>query len=124
MKKMKTEFKTVDEYIATFSPEVQAVLEQVRQTVRQAAPDAVEALSYGMPAFKLNGKVLVYFAAFKSHIGFYPLPSGITAFEKDLAPYARGKGSIQFPLDKPMPLDLVTRIVKYRAAENQSPEKK
>jgi len=109
--------KNIDEYIAGFPKDVQALLEQIRTTVRKAAPDAVEAISYGMPAFKLNGN-LVYFAGFKNHIGFYPVPSGIEAFKKELSVYEQGKGSVRFPLNKPMPLDLITKIVKFRVEEN------
>ena len=109
--------KNIDEYIAGFPKDVQALLEQIRTTVRKAAPDAVEAISYGMPAFKLNGN-LVYFAGFKNHIGFYPVPSGIEAFKKELSVYEQGKGSVRFPLNKPMPLDLITKIVKFRVKEN------
>ncbi len=105
--------KTIDEYLSGFTKEVQVVLMQVRKTIQVASPDATETISYGMPAFKLNG-ILVYFAAFKNHIGLYALPSGNKAFEKELSQYKTGKGSIQFPLNKPMPLDLITKIVKYR----------
>jgi uncharacterized protein YdhG (YjbR/CyaY superfamily) len=89
----------------------------MRQTIRKAAPSSVEAISYQMPTFKLNGKNLVHFAAFKNHIGFYPIPSGITAFKKELSVYKQGKGSVQFPLDQPMPYDLVKRIAIYRVKE-------
>lgn len=109
--------KDINEYIAGFTPEVQKLLEQVRQTVQKTAPDAEETISYGMPAFKLNGN-LVYFAAFTKHIGFYALPSGNQAFQKELGNYKTGKGSIQFPFDKPLPLDLITKIVKFRVEEN------
>jgi uncharacterized protein YdhG (YjbR/CyaY superfamily) len=109
--------KDTNEYIAGFAPEVQQLLEKVRSTIQKAAPEAVEAISYGMPAFKLNGN-LVYFAAFKSHIGFYALPSGNEAFQKELSQYKTGKGSIQFPFDKPLPLELITKIVKFRVEEN------
>lgn len=109
--------KDTNEYIAGFAPEVQQLLEKVRSTIQKAAPEAVEAISYGMPAFKLNGN-LVYFAAFKSHIGFYALPSGNEAFQKELSQYKTGKGSIQFPFDKPLPLELITKIVKFRIEEN------
>jgi len=108
---------TVDEYIDSFPKEVQVLLQKMRQTIQQAAPDAVETISYKMPAFKLAGKNLVYFAGFVHHIGFYPIPSGITAFKKELSMYKQGKGSVQFPLDKPIPYDLVRRIVLYRAKE-------
>jgi len=113
----KTNFRSVDEYIKTFPKEVQSILEKMRQTVKKAAPDVVEAISYQMPTFKLNGKALVYFAAFKSHIGFYPIPSGVEAFKKELSPYKKGKGSVQFPMDQPMPYDLVKRIVRFRAKQ-------
>ena len=113
----KTNFRSVDEYIKTFPKEVQSILEKMRQTVKKAAPGVVEAISYQMPTFKLNGKALVYFAAFKSHIGFYPIPSGVEAFKKELSPYKKGKGSVQFPMDQPMPYDLVKRIVRFRAKQ-------
>jgi uncharacterized protein YdhG (YjbR/CyaY superfamily) len=107
----------IDEYIAGFPPDVREILEQVRATVRAAAPDAVEKMSYRMPTFYLHGN-LVHFAAFKNHIGFYPTPTGIRKFEDELAAYKGGKGSVQFPLDKPMPLDLIREIVEYRVQEN------
>lgn len=110
-------FKTIDEYIKTFPKEVQAILEELRQTIRKAAPEAVETISYQMPAFKLNGN-LVYFAAYEHHIGFYPTSSGISSFKKELAPYKSSKGAVQFPLDKPIPFDLVTKIVEFRMKEN------
>jgi uncharacterized protein YdhG (YjbR/CyaY superfamily) len=94
----------------------------MRQTIRKAAPEAIEAISYQMPAFKLNGN-LVYFAAFKNHIGFYPTPSGIESFTEELSPYAKGKGSVQFPLDKPIPYDLVEKIVLFRVKENLAKKK-
>lgn len=114
----KKPFKTIDAYIQTFPKDVQAILEKVRQTIQKAAPDAVETISYRMPTFKLNGKGLVYFAAYEKHIGFYPIPSGMRAFEKELASYKQGKGSVQFPIDQPIPYDLVRRIVLFRAKEN------
>ena len=110
-------FKTIDEYIKTFPKEVQAILENVRQTIRKAAPEAIETISYQMPTFKLNGKGLVYFAAYKRHVGFYPIPSGVEAFRKELSEYRQGKGSVQFPIDKPIPYDLVRRIVQFRVKE-------
>src|SRR5438876_12352326 len=113
----KKQFKTIDEYIKASPTDVQGILQSLRLTIRKAAPEAVEAISYGMPTFKLNGKGLVYFAAHKNHIGFYPIPSGIEAFEKELSPYKQGKGSVQFPLDRPVPYDLVKEIVKYRVKE-------
>ena len=114
----KNQFKTMDEYIETFPKDVQKILEEMRQTIKKAAPEAVEAISYQMPTFKLNGKNLVHFAAFKNHIGFYPIPSGIEAFKEELSLYKQGKGSVQFPMDKPIPYDLVKKIVDYRAKEN------
>lgn len=108
---------TIDEYISSFPKDIQKVLEEIRSAIRKAAPDAVEAISYGIPTFKLNGN-LVHFAAFKNHIGFYPTPSGIEEFEKELSVYKQGKGSVQFPLDIPLPLTLITKIVKYRTKKN------
>src|SRR5512136_2270655 len=99
---MKTQYKTIDEYIKTFPVGTQSILEKMRQTIRKAAPGTIEAISYQMPAFKLNG-VLVYFAAHKNHIGFYPTASGIEAFKAELTPYKFSKGAAQFPLDKPIP---------------------
>jgi len=115
----KTDFRSVDEYIKAFPKDVQDLLEKMRQTIKKAAPGAVEVISYQMPTFKLKGKNLVYFAAFKNHIGFYPVPSGVAAFKKELSPYNQGKGSVQFPFDKPVPYDLVRRIVQFRAREQQ-----
>jgi len=109
--------ETIDDYIATFPENVQQLLQQIRTTIRKAAPKAEEKISYGMPTFTLNGN-LVYFAAFKNHIGFYALPSGHAAFQKELSKYKMGKGSVQFPLDEPMPLRLITQIVKFRVVEN------
>jgi uncharacterized protein YdhG (YjbR/CyaY superfamily) len=114
---MRKQFGTIDEYIKSFPKDVQGILEKMRETIRKAAPDAVEAISYQMPTFKLNGKNLVHFAAFKNHIGFYPIPSGIEAFKKELSPYKQGKGSVQFPIDKPIPYDLVKKIVIFRSKE-------
>ena len=109
---------TIDAYIKTFPQNVQEILEKVRQIIRKEAPEAVEAISYGMPTFKLNGKNLVHFAGWKEHIGFYPTPSGIEKFKKELSHYQGAKGSIQFPLNQPIPYDLITQIVKYRIEEN------
>ena len=117
MAKPKKQLKTVDEYIAAFPKEVQDVLEKIRSTIRESAPKAEEAISYGIPAFILNGRSLVYFAAWKNHIGFYPTPSGIEAFKKELAPFKQEKGSVQFPLDKPISIGLVKKIVRYRVTE-------
>ncbi|MCC9073383.1 DUF1801 domain-containing protein [Flavobacterium sp. F-65] len=115
--------KTIDEYIAGFPSETQQILEQVRQTIKKAAPDAEEKISYVIPTFTLNGN-LVHFAAFKNHIGFYAMPTGNEAFQEELATYKAGKGSIQFPIDKPMPLDLITKIVNFRVKENLEKIKK
>lgn len=108
---------TISDYIAGFPQEVQAMLEKLRQTIRDAAPDATEKISYQMPTYYLNGN-LVHFAAYANHIGFYPTPSAIVAFEAELKQYKTSKGAIQFPLDTPLPLALITKIVKYRVAEN------
>ncbi len=108
--------KTIDDYIAGFPSDVQVLLEQVRTTIGKAAPDAEETISYQIPTFTLNGN-LVHFAAFKNHIGFYPGPTGIKEFAEALSSYKGAKGSVQFPLDKPLPLGLITRIVKFRVKE-------
>lgn len=108
---------SIDEYIASFPGDIQALLEKLRLTIRLAAPDAMEKISYGMPTFYLNGN-LVHFAAFKHHIGFYPTPSGISAFQGELGKYKTSKGAVQFPLDKPLPLELVKKIVGFRVTEN------
>jgi uncharacterized protein YdhG (YjbR/CyaY superfamily) len=113
----KPDFTSIDEYIATCPPEIQRILQEIRAVVKAAAPEAGEKISYQMPTFFLNGN-LVHFAAFKNHIGFYPAPTGIEAFAAELSKYKGAKGSVQFPLNQPMPLDLITKIVKYRAAEN------
>jgi uncharacterized protein YdhG (YjbR/CyaY superfamily) len=110
--------ETVDNYIKTFPEKVQILLKQIRSTIKENAPEAEESISYKMPAYKTNGKPLVYFAGFKNHIGFYATPTGHTQFEKELSKYKQGKGSVQFPLDKPMPLTLIARIVKFRVEEN------
>ena len=111
--------QTIHAYIAGFPEDVQAILQQVRRTIHEAAPEATEAISYQMPTFKLHGN-LVHFGAFKNHIGFYPVPSGMAAFEEELAAYKQGKGSVQFPLNKPMPLDLIRRIVEFRVQESKA----
>ena len=121
---MRTDFLTVDEYIRTFPESVQARLNEVRSIIRSKAPGANECISYGMPAYKSNGKPLVYFAAFKSHIGFYATPTGHEAFKDDLKIYKQGKGSVQFPLDQPLPVDLIKRIVTFRVEENNAVQKK
>lgn len=112
-----TKFKTVEEYVATFPASAQKMLEQIRVIIKENAPEAKEVISYNMPAFTLQG-MLVYYAAYKGHIGFYPTPSGIEAFKKELSAYNGAKGSVQFPIDKPMPLDLIAKIVKYRVEQN------
>jgi uncharacterized protein YdhG (YjbR/CyaY superfamily) len=109
---------SIDEYIAGFAPDARKRLEQMRATIRAAAPDATETISYAMPTFDLNGRHLVHFAGFAKHIGFYPVPTGIAAFKDELSPYKQGKGSVQFPLDRPLPTDVVRRIVRFRVEEN------
>jgi uncharacterized protein YdhG (YjbR/CyaY superfamily) len=113
MKSNATIFDSIDTYITQFPPEVQALLQQMRQTIQKAAPSATEAISYQIPTFKLSGN-LVHFAAFKKHIGFYPGAAGIAAFQDELVGYKSAKGSVQFPLDKPLPLAMVSKIVKFR----------
>ena len=110
-------FKSIDEYISTFPANVQIILEELRRAIRDAAPQAQEAISYQMPAFKLNGN-LVWFAAFKNHIGFYPTSSGIEAFKERLAAYETSKGTVKFPINEPIPFDLIKEIVKFRVKEN------
>ena len=107
----------IDEYIGAFPNDVQEILEKIRATIQKAAPDANEKISYSMPAFEQNG-IVVYFAAFKNHIGLYALPSGHETFREELSKYKSGKGSVQFPLDQPMPFDLIAKIVKFRVKEN------
>lgn len=109
---------SVKEYVAGFPKETQTVLNEVRSAITKAAPDAEEKISYGMPAYHLHGKPLVYFGGYEKHVGFYATPTGHEAFEKELSVYKQGKGSVQFPLDKPMPISLITKIVKFRAKEN------
>jgi uncharacterized protein YdhG (YjbR/CyaY superfamily) len=119
----KAKFTTMDGYIASFPKDVQIILEKIRQTIRNAAPGAVETISYQIPTFKLNGSNLVHFGAWKDHIGFYATPSGNTAFKKELSKYKVAKGSIQFPLDEPVPYDLVTKIALFRVKETQVKKK-
>lgn len=121
---MNTNFKTVDEYIKTFPEDIQTLLNKVRATIIEKAPDAAESIAYGMPAYKTNGKPLVYFAGFKGHIGFYATPAGHAEFARELSKYKQGKGSVQFPLDKPIPYDLIGRIVEFRVRENTAKAKK
>jgi uncharacterized protein YdhG (YjbR/CyaY superfamily) len=114
----KQRISTVNEYIARFPENIQTILEQVRTVIKQAAPAATESISWGMPSYKLNGKQLVYFAGHKKHVGFYPIPSGIEAFKNELAEYGKsGKGTVRFPYEKSMPLDLIKRMVEYRVTE-------
>lgn len=115
----KTTPRNIDEYIVGFPLDIQEILKQIRDTIKEAAPDAEEAIKYQIPTFILKEN-LVHFAAFKNHIGFYPTPSGIREFQDELSAYQCAKGSVQFPLDKPMPLDLITRIVKFRREEAQA----
>ena len=114
---------SVEAYIAGFPEGIQNVLQQVRSAIKAAAPEAVEGIAYGMPAYKLNGP-LVYFAGYKSHVGFYATPTGHAAFAEALSKYKQGKGSVQFPLEEPMPLDLITTMVKFRVEENLAKRKK
>jgi uncharacterized protein YdhG (YjbR/CyaY superfamily) len=107
---------TVDGYIDQFPADIQEILQRIRKMIREAVPQATEKIAYGMPGFYLNGP-LAYFAAFKHHIGFYPIPSGIAAFQDELAGYKTSKGGVQFPLNQPVPYDLIVRIVRFRAAE-------
>jgi uncharacterized protein YdhG (YjbR/CyaY superfamily) len=123
--------KNIDEYMATFSPEVQSILEKIRATIHKAAPHAVEAISYQIPAFVFGKSDRIFFAAFKKHIGMYPPPKGDAKLQKDLARYRGDKGNLKFPLDEPMPYDLVRRIVEFKLKENKgaaavrrSPKKK
>jgi len=114
---MTPKVNTINEYIALFPKDVQKLLEEIRQTIKKAAPKAEEVISYSMPAFKQNG-VLVYFAGYKNHIGFYPTSSGIKNFQKEISSYKNSKGAVQFPLDKKLPLALITKIVKFRVKED------
>ena len=109
--------KNIDEYITSFPKDIQEILEKLRATIREAAPEAKEIINYQIPTFTLKGN-LVHFAAFKNHIGFYPTPTGIEKFKKELSVYEGAKGSVQFPLDKPIPYDLISKIVKFRVKEN------
>nr|WP_276903427.1 DUF1801 domain-containing protein [Pedobacter kyonggii] len=115
--------ENIDQYIADFSVETQKLLQQIRETIHKAVPEAKEVISYGMPAFKQN-TVLVYFAGYAKHIGFYPTGSGIEAFKEEFTQYKWSKGAVQFPLDKPLPLDLITRITKFKAERDLEKVKK
>ena len=121
MQQLKT---TVDQYIRSFPKDVQLILKTIRKLIREYAPEATETISYGMPAYKTNGKPLVYFAAFKDHIGFYATPSGHAEFEAELSKFKRGKGSVQFPVHEPVPYELISRMVQFRLEENSAAGKK
>lgn len=108
----------IDEYIASFPNDMQKLLKQIREVIKKAAPGAEEAISYGMPGYKTNGKPLVYFAGYKNHVGFYATPNGHKQFAKELSAYKQGKGSVQFPINQPMPLKLIEEMVKFRIEEN------
>lgn len=114
---------SIDEYISSFPADVQRILMELRRTIQEAAPDAEETINYQMPTFTLNGN-LVHFAAFKNHIGFYPTPTGIEAFQDELSAYKGAKGSVQFPIDQPLPLALIRRIVEFRVKENSQRKSK
>jgi len=114
----KAAYASIDEYIASFHPETRAILQKLREVIREAAPDATEKISYQMPTFALHGN-LVHFAAYPHHIGFYPAPSGIDAFQHELSAYKWSKGAVQFPIDQPLPYGLIGKMVKFRAAENR-----
>jgi uncharacterized protein YdhG (YjbR/CyaY superfamily) len=118
MEKKKKGTLTIDEYIQAFPKNVQSRLETIRKVVRELAPEAQERISYQIPTFYLHGN-LVHFAAFKNHIGFYPTPSGISTFQKELSKYKNGKGSVQFPMDEELPIELIRRMVKYRLEKNR-----
>ena len=121
MKAKKMKCTSIDEYILQFHPEVQVILETLRKTIQEDAPDAYEKISYGLPTFSLYGN-LVHFAAFKNHIGFYPSPNGIDAFKDELSKYKQSIGSVQFPIDQPLPYELIGRIVKFRVMDNLKKE--
>lgn len=110
---------TVEGYIKSQDHKVQIILNKLRQIIKTNSPESTESISYGMPGYKLNGKPLIYFGAFKNHIGIYPTPSGISAFQKDLATYKSAKGSVQYPLDSPFPYDIFEKILKYKILENK-----
>lgn len=116
---MKTTFTNIDEYILGFPKETQLILQKIRTTIKKIIPKGEETISYAIPTFKLNGKNLVHFAAFKNHIGFYATPSGHAEFKEELSKYKQGKGSVQFPFDQPIPYDLIKRIVKFRVKEQE-----
>ena len=111
---------SIDDYIAGFPPETQTGLKELRALIKASAPGATETISYAMPAFDLNGQHLVFFAGYAKHIGFYPIPTGMAAFEEELKAYKQGRGSVQFPLGRPLPTDLIRRIVEFRVEENSA----
>ena len=119
MQSKKVTFQSMDEYIASFPEDVQKTLEELRATIKSAAPEAEETISYNIPTFTLNGKYLIYFAGWKHHISIYPIPTGSESFNKQVAKYAEGKGTLKFPIDKPLPLKLITKIVKLKIAEHR-----
>ena len=119
MKSTKTRFNSIDEYIATFPDNIQKTLEELRSTIRAAAPEADETISYNIPTFTSNGKYLIYFAGWKNHISLYPIPTGTDAFNKQVSKYVEGKGTLKFPIDKPLPLKLITKIVKLKVAQSR-----
>jgi uncharacterized protein YdhG (YjbR/CyaY superfamily) len=123
MTTIKSKFENIDDYINSFPKNIQNLLEILRRTIRESAPQATETINYGIPTFKQNGSNLVHFAAYKNHIGFYPTPYPIVVFKKELAPFKQAKGSIQFPIEKPIPFDLVKKIVKFRVTEIKSIKK-
>jgi uncharacterized protein YdhG (YjbR/CyaY superfamily) len=110
--------RTIDDYIAGFPGDVQEILQKIRMTIRKAAPKADETISYKIPTFNINDRYLIYFAAYKKHISLYPAPIGVPEFEEEISPYVSGKGTLQFPLNKPIPYKLITKIVKFRVKEN------
>lgn len=115
----KVSFELIDEYIASFPEDIQRILKELRATIKAAAPEAGEKINYGIPTFTLNGTYLIYFAAWKNHISIYPIPSGSEAFNNEVSNYVAGKGTLKFPLGKPLPWELITQIVKLRVAENR-----
>jgi uncharacterized protein YdhG (YjbR/CyaY superfamily) len=120
MKPGRTTFDSIDEYIVAFPEAVQKILRKIRKTIRKVVPKAEEAISYGIPTFKLNGKALIYFAGFKNHVSVYPAPRSEDEFEEELKDYKGGKGTVQFPLDRAIPYDLIARIVKFKVAKMKS----
>ncbi len=120
MKSKPTSPKNIDEYMAGFPADVQEILQKIRVTIKKAVPKAEEAISYKMPSFNLNGQYLIYFAAYKKHIGLYPVPTGDGEFNKEISGYQAGKGTLQFPLNKPIPYKLIGKIAKVRAKENSA----